>query len=214
MQETVRCPAGFFRVAGKAVSLHQIISCISLFLQEPQNPFDIDVPSAQRGKSVFVQILQVDEGDSVVILFDDLQRISAAGSQMRQIRADLDVAHRKESVDLLRLFRHGPEVRVVACLDAVGGEDLFCLLQPFGQKRIVARLDASPTYGTAAERHVGNAYLFRQSSDCLHVKHLVLQRVWVDKIGAHADAHHAGTVAGQHVFEHLDVRTVFGQVPF
>ena len=54
----------------------------------------------------------------------------------------------------------------------------------FGQKRIVARLDASPTYGTAAERHVGNAYLFRQSSDCLHVKHLVLQRVWVDKIGA------------------------------
>ena len=35
-------------VAGKAVSLHQIISCISLFLQEPQNPFDINVPSAQR----------------------------------------------------------------------------------------------------------------------------------------------------------------------
>ena len=59
-----------------------------------------------------------------------------------------------------------------------------------------------------------NAYLFRQSSDCLHVKHLVLQRVRVDKIGAHADAHHAGTVAGQHVFEHLDVRIVFGQVSF
>ena len=65
------------------------------------------------------------------------------GSQMRQIRADLDVAHRKESVDLLRLFRHGPEMRGVACLDAVGGEDLFCLLQPFGQKRIVARLRLS-----------------------------------------------------------------------
>ena len=102
---------------------------------------------------------------------------------------------------------------MVACLDAVGGEDLFCLLQlwPEAHSRPSGR---SPTYGTAAERHVGNAYLFRQSSDCLHVKHLVLQRVWVDKIGAHADAHHAGTVAGQHVFEHLDVRTVFGQVPF
>ena len=100
MQETVRCPAGFFRVAGKAVSLHQIISCISLFLQEPQNPFDIDVPGAQRGKSVFVQILQVDEGDSVVILFDDLQRISAAGSQMRQMQHKPEPA--EEDMPVLR----------------------------------------------------------------------------------------------------------------
>ena len=95
----------------------------------------------------------------------------------------------------------------------MGGKDLFRLLQSFGQQRIVARLDAFPADGAAAERYVGNAHLLCQSGDRLHVEHLVLQRVRVDKIGAHTDAHHAGAVAGQHVFEHLDVRAVFGQVP-
>ena len=72
--------------------------------------------------------------------------------------AMVDMYNSRIPIDSISLIDY---LRSINKLDAVGGEDLFCLLQPFGQKRIVARLDAFPAYGTAAERHVGNAYLFR-----------------------------------------------------
>ena len=116
----------------QSVSLHQIISCISLFLQEPQNPFDIDVPSAQRGKSVFVQILQVDEGDSVVILLT-ISRGSPPPAARCARSGQILMSLTEKSRSICSGFSAMDEVRVVACLDAVGGEDLFCLLQPLAR---------------------------------------------------------------------------------
>src|SRR5699024_1732022 len=123
-----------------------------------QDPVDVDAAGAQGGEPVVVQVLQVDKGDSVVILFHDLERVPAPGRQVGQVRADLDVAYGKELVDLLRLFRHGPQVGVVAGLDAVGGKDFFRLLQPLGQKPVVPLLDTLPADGAAAEGHVGNPH--------------------------------------------------------
>src|SRR5699024_9513267 len=118
-------------------NFYEIIAFVSFFLQEIQNSVDIQTAFSEGSESVIIQVLQMYEGNPVIIFLHCFKRISAACRKMSQIRADFNGCFRKQSVYLLRSFRHGSKMRMITCLDTVFREYFRSHIQAFSKQMVV-----------------------------------------------------------------------------